>query len=279
MNDLQTIPIHEIDISGRLRGADDDQVESIKDSILEVGLLNPITVNDVDGRFHLIAGLHRVEAYKRLGHYEIPAIILELSDLEAVIAECDENLRRAELSVAERATFTAKRKEAYEAIHPEARHGTPDVSRQVGDTRERAIAERFTAATAKATGQSERSVQRDAERGEKVIPEALGIIRGTKLDTGTYIDKIKNLSPNDQVATVKRDLVERPQRGGIAGQYQQQAKPDPMRTAEHFLSLADKITELPVDHLANSGRLRASVGQRASGLIDHLSDLMGRIDR
>lgn len=278
MNNLQSIPIAEIDISDRLRAADDVQVESIKDSILEVGLLNPITVNDVDGRFHLVAGLHRVEAYKRLGHDEIPAIILELSDLEAVIAECDENLRRAELSIAERATFTAKRKDAYEAIHPEARHGTPDVSRQVGDTGERAIAERFTAATAKATGQSERSVQRDAERGEKVIPEALEMIRGTRLDTGTYIDKIKNLSPNDQVTAIRRDLVERPQ-GGIAGRYQTEARPDPVMAAEQFLSLADKITDLSVDDLVGSGRLRASVGQRASGLIDHLSDVMERIDR
>jgi len=37
-------------------------------------------------------------------------------------------------------------------------------------------AERFTSNTAKAIGQSERSVQRDAERGEKVIPEVIAIL-------------------------------------------------------------------------------------------------------
>ena len=63
---------------------------------------------------------------------------------------------------AERALFTARRKEAYEALHPETKHGAigdgHNQSRQVGDS-----AERFTADTARKTGQSERKVQRDAE--------------------------------------------------------------------------------------------------------------------
>ena len=47
---------------------------------------------------------------------------------------------------------------------------SPDPSRQVGDNQN---APRFTADTAARTGQSERAVQRDAERGEKVCEEAL----------------------------------------------------------------------------------------------------------
>lgn len=43
--------------------------------------------------------------------------------------------------------------------------------------------DRFDTATAKATGQSERAVRRDAERGEKVIPEVMDMIRGNRLDT------------------------------------------------------------------------------------------------
>lgn len=41
--------------------------------------------------------------------------------------------------------------------------GNEDVNANLADT--------FSASTAQATGQSERKVQRDAERGEKVIPE------------------------------------------------------------------------------------------------------------
>lgn len=57
-------------------------------------------------------------------------------------------------------------KAIYIELHPETAHETPGISRQVGDTGERSEAERFTANTATATGQSERKVQRDAERGE-----------------------------------------------------------------------------------------------------------------
>jgi hypothetical protein len=42
---------------------------------------------------------------------------------QAVIAECDENLCGTNLSKAERALFTVKRKEAYIALHPETKNG------------------------------------------------------------------------------------------------------------------------------------------------------------
>jgi hypothetical protein len=98
--------------------------------------------------------------------------VTDLSGPAAVIAECDENLCGTNLSAVERALFTARRKEAYEALHPETKRGgnqgddgkfTP--SRQVGDTA------RFTADTARKTGQSERKVQRDAGRGERIEPD------------------------------------------------------------------------------------------------------------
>jgi hypothetical protein len=72
--------------------------------------------------------------------------------------------------------FTAKRKTAFEQLQPGAAHGSPDVSRQVGDTRERAEVVRFTADTAAKTGLSERSVQRNAERGAKVCNSALAMV-------------------------------------------------------------------------------------------------------
>jgi hypothetical protein len=62
------------------------------------------------------------------------------------------------LSPAERALFTQRRKDIYEALHPETRHeafkGNQHVSgsRQVGDNQP----SRFTADTAARTGQSER---------------------------------------------------------------------------------------------------------------------------
>ena len=57
-----------------------------------------------------------------------------------------------------------------------------------------------------ATGRAERSIQRDAERGEKVSEEALNLVRGTALDTGSYLDKLKRVDQADQVETVQRAL-------------------------------------------------------------------------
>ena len=52
-----------IDSDGR-RKIRPDKVKAIAESIAEIGLLNPITV---DPQLKLIAGLHRLEAHKSLG--------------------------------------------------------------------------------------------------------------------------------------------------------------------------------------------------------------------
>jgi len=100
----------------------------------------------------------------------------------------------------DRAAFTARRKEAYEALHPETAHGrNTKESGQVGHPS-------FSDDQAEKTGQSARGVRRDAERGEKVCDDALRLVRGTRLDTGAFLDRIKNLAPEQQVARVQAEL-------------------------------------------------------------------------
>nr|WP_313519497.1 ParB N-terminal domain-containing protein [Brevundimonas diminuta] len=200
------IQIDKITTFDRVRQADRKQVEALAESINEVGLLNPVTVAPDGEGYALIAGMHRLEAARLLGWTEIPATMLALDQHRRVIAECDENLCAPSLTPAERAEFTRRRKAAYEALHPETTHGGDRKSDQVANLATRSEAPRFTADTAAATGQSERAVQRDAERGEKVSDEALALIKGTRLDTGRYLDSIKNLSAADQVAKVEADL-------------------------------------------------------------------------
>ena len=139
-----------------------------------------------------------LDSLKRLGMAEIDVRLAELDELDRVIAECDENLCGTRLSPAEIARFTAERKRAYVAKHGETAHGGDrKSSRQVGDLID---TPRFTADTAARTGRSERAVQRDAERGERVCDEALALLRGTPLDTGRYLDSLKRLAPADQIA-------------------------------------------------------------------------------
>lgn len=209
---LATIPLNMIENGQRLRDISEAQVSALMNSIGDVGLMNPITVyprklyqggNAVDG-YGLIAGLHRKTACERLGLVEIEANVLDLGDLERQIAECDENLCAPQLSPADRARFTKRRKDAYEALHPETRHGGDRKSYQVANFATRSFAEDQAANT----GVAERTVRLNAERGEKVDISALDIIKGTKLDTGSFLDTLKSVPRDEQVKTVRERLRE-----------------------------------------------------------------------
>lgn len=211
------IPIERVALGRRLRTVSEAQVERLAASIAEIGLLNPITVHEqklvsngraVDG-YGLIAGAHRIEAYKRLGMDEIPAVVVALSDLERQIAECDENLVGPSLTPSEKAWFIRRRKDAYEALHPETRVGANQHTR-VRQLGEPTPADRFTADTAAKTGVSERAIQRAAARGARISDKALTVVRGTKLDTGAYLDQLAKVPEAEQVAAIKRDLAGQP---------------------------------------------------------------------
>lgn len=213
--------IGHISTMGRLRKADPKQVAALAESIKEVGLLNPITVSPekvifngqkIDG-YQLVAGLHRLEACKSLGWADVPVAVLDLDEQRRIIAECDENLCGSVLTPTERATFNARRKEAYEALHPEVKSGAAQANGmnakqgrggQLGHD-----VPSFADDAAEKTGQSARAIRRDAERGEKVCKEALDILKGTKADTGTVLDLLKDMDPAAQVVAAYREVQKR----------------------------------------------------------------------
>lgn len=188
-------------------------VAGLVESIREIGIINPIRVRpsriyedaiSTDG-WEITAGCHRHEAAKQIGLETVPCIVVSDDDLHAELAMIDENLCRAELSPSVRALQTARRKEIYEELHPEAKAGVAGANaRWHADEK---FTSAFSSDVAEKTGRTQRAVQLDTERGEKVIEEALNLIRGTSLDTGVYLDKLKRLTPNDQVTAVERDLL------------------------------------------------------------------------
>lgn len=191
------------------RKPDETNVTGLMASIREVGIINPLRVrstgtNEDSGieNYEVIAGAHRLRAARRLGLDFVPCVVVEDDDLRAELAMIDENLCRAELSPADRASQTARRKAIYLELHPETAHGGDRKSDQVAEFATRS----FVAETAEAVGKAERTVRLDAERGEKVTDEALNLVRGTALDTGTYLDKLKRTDPSEQVETVQKAL-------------------------------------------------------------------------
>ncbi|MGE0282957.1 MAG: ParB/RepB/Spo0J family partition protein [Rhizobiaceae bacterium] len=276
---MATLPIENIRHRQDARHRDEAALNALAESMDEIGLINPIRVREVgDGLYEVVAGSHRLQAAELLEWPTILAFVAFDDDLHAELAMIDENLVRAELSVVDRARQTARRKAIYLLLHPESGHGSPGVARQVGDTGQRSDVERFTANTAAATGHSERVVQRDAERGEKIVDEALDAVRGTQLDRGVYLDRLKNVPAEQQADTVRRDLAagrataNSAAQNNVARRYQ--ATP-PSELFERFCAAANALEAIDVKAvIEGAGRQRSVVGQRASGIIEIMEQLL-----
>jgi len=234
----ETVLIDRVRVGVRLRGINEDQVVKLATSIAEVGLLNPITViarevieggNAVPG-YGVVAGAHRLEAVRRLGWDTIPAQVVDLPAMKVWLAEIDENLAGPMLTRAERAIFTKRRKEIYEQIHPETRsvneRGGPGRGKTT-DNLSAVLTPAFTAETADRTGVDERTIRRDAARGEGIAEDVLEMIVGTGLDVGVELDALTKLPPEEQRKLAEQAAADQPvtARPGKTPRVRKQRKP------------------------------------------------------
>lgn len=82
---------------------DEGSLEELAASIRTHGVLQPILVRRVDDGFQLIAGERRWLASKKAGLTEIPCRIMELDNRQVSEAAIEENLKRKDLNVLEKA--------------------------------------------------------------------------------------------------------------------------------------------------------------------------------
>lgn len=75
-----------------------EQIEELAQSIVAEGLLQPIVVREKKGKFELIAGERRFQAYQHLGRETIPARLIEASDASSATLALIENLQRENLN-------------------------------------------------------------------------------------------------------------------------------------------------------------------------------------
>jgi len=103
------IEIDKIIIRKRHRKVNHAKVAELAESIKQIGLINPISLN----RNTLLAGAHRLAAYKLLGEDRIPFAPCGINGDEDTntLIEIDENLFRNELSAAEKAQHISERVE------------------------------------------------------------------------------------------------------------------------------------------------------------------------
>ncbi len=79
----------------------DAALQELADSILEHGLMQPITVRMIGNSYELIAGERRLKASKLAGLETIPAVIVEVTTKDSAVLALIENLQRENLNFLE----------------------------------------------------------------------------------------------------------------------------------------------------------------------------------
>mgnify|MGYP003196109036 CR=1 FL=1 len=87
----------------------DAALQELANSILEHGLMQPITVRMIGNSYELIAGERRLKATKLAGLETIPAVVVEVTTKDSAVLALIENLQRENLNFLEES-------QAYEAI-------------------------------------------------------------------------------------------------------------------------------------------------------------------
>ena len=103
----------------------DEEMERLKDSIRESGVLIPALARPTESGYELISGHRRLAACRARGMSTMPVIVRDLTDEEAIITMVDSNLQREHILPSEKA-FAYKMK--MEALSHQGK-----TSRQVGE--------------------------------------------------------------------------------------------------------------------------------------------------
>jgi ParB family chromosome partitioning protein len=106
----------------------EDHLKELIDSIRERGIIQPLIVRKVQGRYELIAGERRWRASREVGLAEAPIIVRNASDQEVIELALIENLQREGLNPIEEAM-------AYQRLAGEFRLTQEAIAQRVGKSR------------------------------------------------------------------------------------------------------------------------------------------------
>lgn len=104
---------------------DPAQLEELSNSIQEYGVLQPVIVRLVDGKYQLVSGERRFRASMLAGKETIPALVRQLGDREVAEMALIENLQREDLNYFEEA-------EGYARLIQEFQITQEEVARKMG---------------------------------------------------------------------------------------------------------------------------------------------------
>ena len=197
MNNTVDIPISNIIVSeDRLWKIKEEQVETLKSSISEIGLINPITVQERKGKYLLIGGEHRYTACKQLGFENIHCNVIpreydndEDEDARLVLMEVDENLVRRTADYIEESLLLNRRRIAYEKLNPGC---TSQEVKSIKNTNEyknaiptKGITKTFIQDTMDKTKLSSTNIAQKVRVGELISEDKKDVIKGNSVSSVT----------------------------------------------------------------------------------------------
>ena len=127
----QQLPIYKIEpnpLQPR-QDFDEEELQSLADSIAEHGVIQPLTVRELpNGYYQIIAGERRWRAARMAEIQEIPAVIIEADDKKTMELALIENLQRQDLNPIEEAL-------GYQSLMNDYGLTQEDTAKQVGKSR------------------------------------------------------------------------------------------------------------------------------------------------
>ncbi len=175
----QLLPIYKVEPNPEQPRQDFDQEElqSLADSIAEHGIVQPLTVREVAGGYYqIIAGERRWRAARLADLTEVPAVIIEADDKKAMELALIENLQRQDLNPVEEAL------------------GYQSLMTDYGMTQEQ---------TAQRVGKSRPAVA-NALRLLQLAPGVLDMLRSGKISAGHARAVLSLKSEKDQLAAAQK---------------------------------------------------------------------------
>lgn len=214
MPEFKSLSLDKIVVPDRLRAVEDDHALAIQASIIEHGLINPITVRATPRGarpYTLVAGAHRLRAYELADEdwsREIETLVIEGDKDEAALVEITENLFRNELSALDRAMFVMSYREIWERKHGKIEAGRRGNSANIAQLLEDEAASGFSTHVADRLGLSKRSVENAQRIGKHLNPALRRELRGTpEADNGSLLLKLAKMPPErqSQIVVAYRD--------------------------------------------------------------------------
>ena len=108
---------------------DEEELQALADSILEHGIIQPLTVRELNsGYYQIIAGERRWRAARIAELQEVPVVIIEADDKKAIELALIENLQRQDLNPVEEAL-------GYQSLMQDYGLTQEDAAKRVGKSR------------------------------------------------------------------------------------------------------------------------------------------------